>query len=132
VTFAYELARQLGVRGIFTERQEGRMTLRRGFQVTPGERVLVAEDAVTTGGSAAEAAEVMRAAGADVVAVAAVVDRSSGKADFGVRFEALARVTVQQFPPEECPLCARGVPIHKPGSRPGAMSSKDQSSTKGE
>ena len=86
VIMAYEVARALGVRNIFAEREDGRMTLRRGFHVKPGERVLVVEDVVTTGGSVKEVVELLRAAGAGVVGVGSVVDRSGGAADFGMPF----------------------------------------------
>ena len=119
VIFGYELARQLSVRAIFSERDsDGRMTFRRGFALNNGERVLVAEDVVTTGGSVREMMEAVRAAGGEVVAVAALVDRSGGKVDFGVRLETLLIEAVETYSPDDCPLCRQGVPISKPGSRP--------------
>jgi len=116
IIVAYELARQLGVRSIFAERQDGEMTLRRGFAVAPGERAVIAEDVITTGGSVLEVASLLRSLGAEVVSIAALLDRTGG-VDLGVRLEALARVTVETYSPDSCPLCARGLAASKPGSR---------------
>ena len=118
VVVAYELARALGARGIFAERKDGLMMLRRGFGIRPGERVLLVEDVVTTGGSAMEVVEIIKAAGAELVGVSALIDRGGGKA-FPCRFEALASVQCPAYEPDECPLCERGEPIVKPGSRTG-------------
>ena len=105
IIVAYELARALGVRSLFTERQDGKMTLRRGFAVRPGERMLLAEDVVTTGGSLREVQDLVTAAGAKVVAVAALVDRTSGRdPEFGVPLASLVKVDVPTYPPESCPL----------------------------
>jgi len=123
IVFAYELARALGTRGIFTERNgEGKMILRRGFTLTPGERVLVAEDVLTTGGSAAEILEIAKQAGAEVVGVAALVDRGGAKRFAPLPVAAAFKADVPTWKPEECPLCRQGVPVVKPGSRkdPGA------------
>lgn len=117
VTLAYEISRALGVRGIFTERQDGVMTLRRGFFVRRGENALVAEDVVTTGGSTREVIAVVRDAGGTVAGVASVIDRSSDAADFGTRFESLARLDVETFEEKDCPLCRKKIPVVKPGSR---------------
>ncbi len=118
VTVAYELARALGVRGIFSERVEGRMTLRRGFALEPGERVLLVEDVMTTGGSLREGAEVVKAAGAEIAAVACLVDRTSGRnPGFGMPVASLLKLDVPTWPPAECPLCRQGTPLVKPGSR---------------
>lgn len=117
VTLAYEVARALGVRGLFTERQDGKMTLRRGFSVAKGERALVVEDVVTTGGSTKEVIDVIESLGAKTAGVACVIDRSGGKANFSARFEALAKVKVETFEEKDCPLCKSGVPVTKPGSR---------------
>lgn len=115
----HEVARAFGVRFIFTERDsEGKMTLRRGFAVTPGERVVIVEDVITTGGSTREVVELLRGLGADVVAAASIMDRSGGAADVGVPRVALGTLQVQAYKPEECPLCAQGLPVVKPGSRP--------------
>lgn len=118
IIVAYEVARQLGVPGIFCEREQGQMALRRGFRITPGQRVLVVEDVVTTGGSVREVMEVVRTAGAEVVGVGVLVDRSGGSVDFGVKTEAVLVMDIASWAPEECPLCAAGAaPPVKPGSR---------------
>jgi orotate phosphoribosyltransferase len=115
----HEVARALGVRFIFTERDaSGAMVLRRGFAVKPGERAVIVEDVVTTGGSTREVVAVLRAAGAEVLAAGSIIDRSGGEADVGVPRSALAVLKVQSWPPEFCPLCAEGKPVVKPGSRP--------------
>jgi orotate phosphoribosyltransferase len=112
-----ETARLLGVRSIFTERVDGRMTLRRGFEVKPGERILVVEDVTTTGGSVKEVIESMNSAKAEVVSVAAVVDRSGGNVRFDVPYFSLLQMDVATYAPESCPLCAAGTEAVKPGSR---------------
>ena len=113
----HEVARGLGVRAIFAERQDGRLLLRRGFGLAPGERVVVVEDVVTTGLSTRETIDVARAAGAEVVGAAALVDRSSGAASLGVPFAALLTVDLPAWDPGMCPLCGQGLEIVKPGSR---------------
>ena len=105
------------VRSLFAERQDGRLVLRRGFSLEPGERVLVVEDVVTTGGSTRETIDVARAAGATVVGAAAIIDRSGGQQNLDVPFHALAVVSLPTYEPEGCPLCAAGQPFVKPGSR---------------
>lgn len=118
IIVAYEVARQLGVHGIFTERQDGQMCLRRGFVIKPGQRVLVVEDVITTGGSVREVIEVVQNAGAQVVGVGVLVDRSSGKADFGVKTKAVLSLDIESWEAEKCPLCAEGkLPVIKPGIR---------------
>ena len=117
IVVGYEVARQLGARALFAERQEGEMTLRRGFQLTPGERVLVAEDVVTTGGSVKEVVQLAQHLGAEVQGVFAIVDRSGGRAHFGVPFRATVQMRPVVYEPAQCPLCQQGVPVHKPGSR---------------
>ncbi len=116
----HEVGRALGVRAIFAERQDGVMTLRRGFVISERDRVLVIEDVLTTGGSTRETMQVASAAGGQVVGAAAIVDRSSGNAQFEVPFHALMTIDLPAYEPEACPLCARGLPVVKPGSRPGA------------
>ena len=119
VVIGYELARQLRVPGIFTERDaDGQMTLRRGFTIEPGEKVVIAEDVVTTGKSTLEVAKVLRAMGAEVLAVASLIDRTGGKGGLDFPHFALLPVVAATFAPESCPLCAAGVPVVKPGSRP--------------
>ena len=119
VVIGQEVGRGLGVRAIFAERQDGALMLRRGFTLADTDRVLVIEDVVTTGGSTRETIQVARAAGAQVVGAAAMVDRSSGQArDLGVPFTALLEIALPTYEPNLCPLCAQGVPLVKPGSRP--------------
>ena len=113
----YEVARQLGGRFIWTEREAGQMTLRRGFSLRRGERVLVVEDVITTGGSTRDTIEALRQHGAEVVAAASIIDRSGGKADVGVKLFSLASLEVPAVLPAECELCARGEEAVKPGSR---------------
>ncbi len=117
IIVGYEVARQLEVRNIFAEREEGVMKLRRGFGIKPGERVLVCEDVVTTGGSVFEVIELVKNAGGKLIGVGCIVDRSGGKIDFGIRFASVVRLKVPSFKPEECPLCKEGIQIEKPGSR---------------
>jgi orotate phosphoribosyltransferase len=118
IVVAYELGRQLGLRAFFTERDEnGAMSLRRGFEVKQGERILIAEDVVTTAKSSGESARALEAAGAQVVALACVVDRRSEGVDVAWPFYAACKVDVANWVPEECRLCRKGIPVVKPGSR---------------
>jgi orotate phosphoribosyltransferase len=119
VIVAHEVARALGVRALFTERQDGKMTLRRGFRLDEGEPVVVVEDVITTGKSTRETIECIEDAGGKVVGVGALVDRSGGKADFSVPKAALVTLDVKTYDPDNCPLCKEGTPAVKPGSRPG-------------
>src|SRR5687767_3958360 len=115
----HEVGRALGVRAIFAERAGGTaLTLRRGFTLSPNDRVLVVEDVFTTGKSTRETIEVAREAGAEVVGAAAIIDRSGGTISFGVPSHALVSMSVPTYTPEECPFCAEGIPVIKPGSRP--------------
>jgi orotate phosphoribosyltransferase len=118
VVIGHEVGRALGVRAIFAERQDGALTLRRGFTITETDRVLVVEDVLTTGGSTRETMEVATAAGGRVVGAASIVDRSGGAVHFDLPFEALLDVNLPTYPPEACALCAKGLPVVKPGSRP--------------
>jgi orotate phosphoribosyltransferase len=118
VVIGHEVARALGVRALFAERQDGVLTLRRGFVLADTDRVLVVEDVLTTGGSTRETIQVAIAAGAQVVGAASIVDRSSGKTSFDVPFHALVSVDLATYEPGACPLCAQGLPVVKPGSRP--------------
>jgi orotate phosphoribosyltransferase len=113
----HEVARALGVRAIFAERQDGVMTLRRGFSLDPADRVVVIEDVVTTGGSTRETIAVATGAGATVVGAGAIIDRSGGALALDVPFRSLVALTVATYQPESCPLCAAGAPVTKPGSR---------------
>jgi len=118
IIVSYEVARQLEVPGIFCERENGKMTLRRGFTLEPGQKVLVVEDVVTTGGSVVEVMDIVRQAGAEVVGVAVLVDRSAGKVDFGVRTEAVLSMDIESWEAPDCPLCQAGQgEAVKPGSR---------------
>ena len=117
VQMAYEVSRHLRCRNLFAEREEGVLRFRRGFHLDPGCRVLVVEDAVTTGGTVKELIELVRGTGAIVVGVGAIVDRSGGKTDFGVPLHACLKVNIPSWLPEDCALCAAGQPITKPGSR---------------
>ena len=119
IVIGQEVGRGLGVRAIFAERQEGTLMLRRGFALADTDRVLVVEDVVTTGGSTRETMQVARAAGAQVVGAAAMVNRNSGpRRDLGVPFTALLDIALPTYEPTACPLCAQGVAVVKPGSRP--------------
>jgi orotate phosphoribosyltransferase len=118
LVIAHEVGRALGTHAIFAERQEGRMTLRRGFTISPRTRVLVVEDVVTTGVSTRETMAVVEAAGASVAGAASIIDRSGGRADLGVPYVSLARIDLPTWEQAACPLCASGVPVVKPGSRP--------------
>ena len=119
IVIGQEVGRGLDVRAIFAERQEGTLMLRRGFALADTDRVLVVEDVVTTGGSTRETLQVARAAGAQVVGAAAMVNRNSGpRADLGVPFTALLDIALPTYEPAACPLCAQGVAVVKPGSRP--------------
>ena len=117
VILAHETGKALGTRAIFTERVDGKMTFRRGFSLHEGERVLIVEDIVTTGGSIKEVIDVVKSYGAIPVAVSMLVDRSGGKADFGdIPATALLHMNVETYKPEECPLCKNNIPITKRGS----------------
>jgi orotate phosphoribosyltransferase len=117
VQMAYEVSRQLDVPNFFTERIGGVMTLRRGFYIEPGKRVLVVEDVITTGGSVKEVMELVRNAGGIIAGIGAIVDRTGGKIDFGVPFASVISIEVPSFEADNCPLCRKGLPIVKPGSR---------------
>ncbi|MGI9860556.1 orotate phosphoribosyltransferase [Moorella naiadis] len=117
IIMAYEVARHLGARSLFTERENGVMTLRRSFTLEPGEKVLVVEDVITTGGSVREVVEVVKEHGAIPVAAGVLVDRSGGRADVGVPIEPLITFNIETYEPDDCPLCRQGIPVVKPGSR---------------
>jgi orotate phosphoribosyltransferase len=115
----HEVARALGARFIFTERgATGKMVLRRGFSVEPGEVAVVVEDVVTTGGSSREVIDILKETGARVIGAGSIIDRSGGMADLGVPRIALKTMQVLSYSPDDCPLCRAGSPVVKPGSRP--------------
>jgi len=118
IIVGYEVARQLGKRSIFTERENNLMTLRRAFSLSENEKVLVCEDVVTTGGSVFEVIEIVKSFGAKVIGVASIVDRSNGKVDFGYPFISSLKLDVISFNADECPLCKENkIALVKPGSR---------------
>jgi orotate phosphoribosyltransferase len=117
IVIGHEVARALGARFVWTERESGQMTLRRGFTVSPGEKTLVVEDVITTGGSTRETIDALQRAGADVVAAASIIDRSAGGADVGVPRTALASLKVLSVEAAVCDACKLGEPVVKPGSR---------------
>ena len=117
ILVAHEVARALGVRALFTEREQNVMTLRRGFTLERGEPCLVVEDVITTGGSTREVVQCVEALGGRVVGVGSLIDRSGGAAAFPVKRVALATVTAATYTPEDCPLCKTGSQAIKPGSR---------------
>jgi orotate phosphoribosyltransferase len=117
VFVSHETARALGVRALFAERVNGELSLRRGFTIKPGERVLVVEDVITTGKSTKETIEVVRKAGGVVIAAGSLVDRSGGKAPLGVPYKSLLTLDVPTYTSEACPLCKAGSTPVKPGSR---------------
>jgi orotate phosphoribosyltransferase len=117
VLVAHEVARALGIRALFTERQDGYMIFRRGFSLKPGEPALVVEDVITTGGSTRETMNCVSEAGGRVLGTGALIDRSGGTANLGVPKAALVTLSVQNYEPSHCPLCQSGIPAVKPGSR---------------
>ena len=120
IVIGHEVARALGARFIWTEREAGQMTLRRGFTIAPGEKTLIVEDVVTTGGSTRDTLEAVRRAGADVVGAASIIDRSGGTADVGVPLSSLASLRVLSVEAADCDACKLGEPVVKPGSRKAA------------
>ncbi len=119
IVLAYELARALGARAIFTERDsEGKMSLRRGFRIFPDNKVLIAEDVLTTGGSVKEVIALLDREDVVPVGVASLIDRSSEKIDFsGIKQESLMKINVPTFQGDACPFCQEGIPVDKPGSK---------------
>jgi orotate phosphoribosyltransferase len=120
IVIGHEVARALGARFVWTEREAGQMTLRRGFTIAPGEKTLIVEDVITTGGSTRETIEAVRRAGADVVGAASIIDRSGGTADVGVPLTSLASLRVLSVESSACDACKLGEPVTKPGSRKAA------------
>ncbi|MBE7030567.1 MAG: orotate phosphoribosyltransferase [Ruminococcaceae bacterium] len=117
IQMSYEVSRHLGVKNIFAERENGAMTLRRGFTIEPGQRVLVVEDVVTTGGSVREVIDIVKEQGGVVAGVGVVVDRTNGQIDFGVKLKSVISMEVISYEADECPLCKQNLPLVKPGSR---------------
>jgi orotate phosphoribosyltransferase len=117
IVIGQEVGRALGLRAVFAERQDGKLTLRRGFTLAPADRVLIVEDVITTGLSTKETAAVAAELGAQVVGVGAIIDRGSDPARLDLPMQALVRMDVPNFTPETCPQCASGTPVEKPGSR---------------
>jgi orotate phosphoribosyltransferase len=117
IIIGHEMGRALGTRAVFTERVDGKVSLRRGFNVEKGEKVLVVEDVVTTGLSTREVIDALKEYGAEIAAVVSLVDRSAGKVDFGVDYFALLSLEVKSYKEEECPMCKAGGLAVKPGSR---------------
>jgi orotate phosphoribosyltransferase len=117
IVVGQEIGRLLGVKAIFSERVDGRMVLRRGFEIVPDENVLVAEDVTTTGGSVKEVIDLARQHGGKIAGVTGIVDRSGGKIDFGLPYFSLLRLDVVTYQPDNCPLCMAGSKAVKPGSR---------------
>jgi orotate phosphoribosyltransferase len=115
IIVAYELGRQLGKRAIFTERENNVMTLRRGFEIHKGEKVLITEDVVTTGKSSFESVKVIEEMGGEVIGIACIVDRSVK--EIGLPVYSAMRLDIQTYEPDDCPLCRQGIPLVKPGSR---------------
>lgn len=117
IIIGHEVARALGVRALFAERLNGDLTLRRGFSLTPEDRVLLVEDVITTGGSTRETGDVATAAGANAIGAASIIDRGSDPGRLTLPLYSLVHLQVPAYQPHACPLCARGVPVVKPGSR---------------
>ncbi|HKG58410.1 MAG TPA: orotate phosphoribosyltransferase [Pyrinomonadaceae bacterium] len=117
IVIGHEVARALGARFVWTERESGEMTLRRGFTIAPGEKTLIVEDVITTGGSTRETIDAVRKAGADVVGAASIIDRSGGSVDVGVPLSSLASLRVLSVESSVCDACKLGEPVVKPGSR---------------
>lgn len=117
VIMASEAGRQLGVRAVFAEKEGGKLTLRRGFELHEGERVLIVDDIVTTGGSVKETVKIAQDAGVEIAGIGIMADRSGGKVDFGIPYKALMTFSLPVYEPDSCPVCAKGIPLVKPGSR---------------
>ncbi len=117
IIFAYEVAKKMGVRAIFSERENGSMSLRRGFQILKGEKVLIVEDVVTTGRSVFEVMELVKAANGELIGIGAIIQRGKDAPNFGIRFEPLTKMEIATYPPGECPMCREGLPLYKPGSK---------------
>ncbi len=117
IVIGQEVGRAMHIRALFAERQDGKLTLRRGFTFAPGDRVVVVEDVITTGGSTRETIAAAEQAGAGVLGAAAIIDRGADPGRLNLPLQALVHMEVPAYPPESCPLCARRLPVTKPGSR---------------
>lgn len=117
VQMAYEVSRHLGCENFFAERVDGMMTLRRGFEINPGQDVLIVEDVITTGGSVKEVIKIVEQAGGNIVGIGAIVDRTGGNIDFGAPFKAVLSMMVESYDADKCPLCRNSLPLIKPGSK---------------
>lgn len=117
IIIAHEVAKALKTRCIFGEREDGKMTLRRGFELTPQDKVLIVEDVITTGGSIKELMDVVKETGTTIVGIGAIIDRSSEKIGFGCDIQPLVKLDIKTFSPDDCPLCKSNTPLAKPGSR---------------
>ena len=117
VIMASEAGRQLSVRAVYAEKENGRLILRRGFSLSEGERVLILDDIVTTGGSLVETIEIAKNADTEIIGIGVLADRSGGKTDFGLPYIALMNLDLPVYSPDNCPMCNANVPITKPGSR---------------
>lgn len=117
IQMSYEVGKQLGVKNIFAERENGAMTLRRGFTIEKGQRVLIVEDVVTTGGSVREVMDLVKECGGEIVGIGSIVDRTGGKIDFGVPYRSAFSMDITSYEAEDCPICKTGAPLVKPGSR---------------
>lgn len=116
IILSYEVARHLNTNGIFLERENGAMTMSRGFEIKPNQRVLIVEDVVTTGGSVKEVCDVVNKAGGNVIGISLMVDRSGGKANFGIETDSLLALDLETYIPDDCPLCHDGRSLSMPGS----------------
>ncbi len=114
VILSYEVARQLGVSCIYCERVNGRMKLRRGFQIQPGQRVLIVEDVVTTGASLNETIELVQETGGNIAGIGVIIDRTLGSVDYGMRMESIIELDLESHPADECPMCQNGEPLSRP------------------
>ncbi len=117
IILSYEVARKLGVKGIFAEREEGKMKLRRGFEINKGENYLIVEDVITTGGSVKEIIELIKEREASIAGVASIIDRSGGKVKLHPRQYSILVFNIKNYKPEKCPLCKQGIPLTAPGSK---------------
>lgn len=115
IIVAYELGRQIGVEAIFTERVDGKMELRRGFEVKKGQRIVICEDVVTTAKSSLEVKDLLESMGGEVIAIASIIDRTKGNVEIDI-ISSLP-LEIEAYDPEDCPLCKAGIPYIKPGSR---------------